>query len=124
MKKSVELVGHVVGGTSKQECWGPETVDGSQILVDDSHMDQERDSPEAVTRSIFMWLRGTDAHIVKDAIAFHHGIIRARAHNRFSRVDVSDVGGAIYPKVGDTGFIKQMLQIRLAVDGFSKLRWR
>lgn len=50
----------VVGRTSKQECSGLDTADDNQILVDYSHMDRETDGSDTVTRSIFMWLRGTD----------------------------------------------------------------
>lgn len=71
-----------VGRTSKQDCSGLETADDNQILVDYSHMDRETDGSEAVTRSIFMWLRGTDGFPIAER--------EIRKHQWINNLDESD----------------------------------
>ncbi|KAM7191171.1 hypothetical protein V8F33_009042 [Rhypophila sp. PSN 637] len=58
------------------------TADDSQIRVDYSHMDREKDVSEAITRSIFMWLRGTDGFPIAEQ--------KIREHEWINNLDESD----------------------------------
>ncbi|KAM7184501.1 hypothetical protein V8F33_012962, partial [Rhypophila sp. PSN 637] len=59
-----------------------ETADHSQIRVDYSHMDREKDVSEAINRSIFMWLRGTDGFPIAEQ--------KIREHEWINNLDESD----------------------------------
>ncbi|GAB1314432.1 hypothetical protein MFIFM68171_04642 [Madurella fahalii] len=54
------LLGGNVRKSWKQKGRELEVVVDNQITIDYSHIDRENDGSEAVTRSIFMWLRGAD----------------------------------------------------------------
>ena len=60
----------------------PGTADDSQAPVDYSHIDRDNDGSEAVTRSIFMWLRGTDGFPIAER--------EIRAHEWIDNLDESD----------------------------------